>query len=79
MARKKKEPETKEPEQKEPEWQTGLPERPGLYDCLVDGQRTTLQFKRCIFSGRRYWIHIDGSDIPPNAEVKWHDGKVLLG
>ena len=69
MARKKK---------PEIEWQTGKPERPGLYDCLVDGKRTTLQFKRCMFSGKKYWMHIDGSDVDPNAEVLWHDGKVFL-
>lgn len=78
MARKKKETEDKTPEKKEPEWRTDLPERPGLYDCLVDGKRMTLQFKRCVFSGRKYWMHIDGSDVNPGAEVKWHDGKVFM-
>lgn len=70
MARKKKEPEIN--------WQTGLPERPGLYDCMVDGKRMTLQLKRCVFSGKRYWMNIDGSDVNPSSEVKWHDGRVFV-
>lgn len=74
MARKKK----KEPEKKpEIEWRTDRPERPGLYDCEVNGERKTLQFKKCPFTGRTYWMYIGGQDVDPNAEVKWHEGKVF--
>lgn len=69
MARKKKQPEI--------EWRTDRPERPGLYDCMVNGNRTTLQYKRCMFTKRSYWLYVDGSDVDPNAEVKWHEGKVF--
>lgn len=81
MARKKKEEaaEEKKTAKKEDtiEWRTDEPEKPGLYDCLENGERKTLQFKRCIFTKRRYWMHIDGTDVDPNAEVKWHEGKVF--
>ena len=66
MARKKKEPEI--------EWKTGQPDRPGLYDCMVNGERKTLQLHRCIFSKKIYWMNIDGTDVDPNAEVLWRDG-----
>lgn len=81
MARKKKE-NTVEPKQRpttqEIVWQSGQPEKPGLYDCMVNGRRATLQFKKCPFTGRKYWMYVDGSDVDPNAEVKWHDGKLFM-
>lgn len=80
MARKKKEeqPEAKTAKKEDAiEWRTDTPEKPGLYDCMENGERKTLQYKRCIFTKRSYWMHIDGTDVAPNAEVKWHEGKVF--
>lgn len=82
MPRKKKAEATEaKPKKPEIEWRTDRPERPGLYDCIIskDGneQRATLQFKKCPFTGRKYWLYVDGSDVDPNAEVKWHDGKLF--
>lgn len=81
MARKKKEEaaEEKKTAKKEDtiEWRTDRPEKPGLYDCTVNGERKTLQLKRCIFTKRIYWMYIDGTDVDPAAEVKWHEGSVF--
>ena len=59
-------------------FQDGKPEKPGLYDCLVNGKRRTLQFKRCVITHRSYWLNIDGTDVDPNATILWRSGKVLL-
>ncbi len=56
------------------EWRTDKPERPGLYDCKVDGKRCTLHFKKCILTGRSYFLYVDGSDVNPNAKIEWRDG-----
>lgn len=67
----------KKNEQPEIEWRQDTPERPGLYDCRVNGERTTLQYKRCIFTKRSYWLYVDGSDVSLDAKVEWHEGKVF--
>ena len=90
MPRKKADPETK-PEKKaapkkkakqktEPqyEWLTGKPERGGLYNARVEGREMPLQFKICPFTRRSYWLHVDGSDVDPNAKVEWRKGKIFL-
>lgn len=78
MARKKKQEEPKqEPKKQETSWRTDRPERPTLYRCRVDGHETVLQFKKCPFSGRTYWLYVDGSDVDPNAKVEWTEGKAM--
>ena len=62
---------------KKEEWLSGKPERPALYKCKVNGEETVLQFKKCVFSGRTYWLYTDGSDVDPNAEVLWKPGRTL--
>ena len=79
MARKKKQEAAEaKPQEPEIEWQTGKPEKPGLYDCMVNGERKTLQLKKCYFTKRIYWMNIDGTDVDPNADVKWHEGNVFF-
>lgn len=83
MARKKKAEQTEpkqevktEPKQEDKTvWHEGKPERPALYACKVNGVRTVLQFKKCMFSGRTYWLHLDGSDVDPQAKVEWSSGR----
>ena len=71
MGRKKKEAAP------EFEWHTGKPERPALYNARVNGKETVLQFRKCPFSGRTYWLYVDGSDVDPSALVEWREGRVL--
>ena len=83
MARKKaeteKEPEKKaKPKQPQYKWDDGKPERAGLYNARVDGREIPLQFKVCQFTGRSYWMYVDGTDVNPNAKVEWRSGKVEL-
>lgn len=61
----------------ETQWKTGTPEQPGLYKCLENGKETVLHFKRCIYTKRMYWLHVDGSDVNPNADIKWSMDKVF--
>ena len=77
LTRKKAKAEEK-PKEPEVKWREGLPEAPGLYDCLVNGERKTLQLHRCIFSKRKYWMHLDGTDVESGAEIKWREGNVFL-
>ena len=67
---------TKEPAR---EWRTDRPTKPGLYNCRIGSLETPLQFKRCQFSGRSYWLYVDGTDVDPNAAVEWRPGKIRLG
>lgn len=73
-----KEPEKKAATRKQQiEWRTDRPERPALYNARINGEEMPLQFKRCPFTGRSYWLFVDGSDVDPNAKVEWHAGKIL--
>ena len=45
---------------------------------MVNGERRTLQLKKCYFTKRIYWMNIDGTDVDPNADVKWHEGNVFF-
>lgn len=58
------------------EWHEERPERPALYNCRVNGKELPLQFKKCPFSGRTYWLYVDGTDVDPNAKVEWRHGKI---
>ena len=58
-------------------WHTEVPNKPGLFKCKVNGEPKVLQFKKCPFTHRWYWLNIDGSDLDPNAKVVWTDGKIF--
>ena len=60
------------------EWRSDKPERQALYQCKVNGKEMVLHFKKCPFSGRSYWLYVDGSDVDPNAEVLWREGRADL-
>lgn len=57
-------------------WNNGKPERPALYNCKVNGKETVLQLRYCPISRKKYWLYVDGSDVDPNAEVLWREGKI---
>lgn len=71
-------PEKKAKTEAPKKWNTGKPEKPGLYNARVDGQETVLQFKVCPFNNRSYWMYVDGTDVNPSANVEWREGKAKL-
>lgn len=64
---------------REEAWRTDKPERPGLYNCRIEGHEMPLHFKKCPFTGRTYWLYVDGTDPDPNKKIEWRPGKVTFG
>ena len=51
------------------EWMTGFPDKPGWYDCKVNGVECRLCFRYCPSCGMYVWQNMDG--IKVQSEVLW--------
>ena len=52
---------------------SGYPERRGLYECRVDGEKRYLVCHRCDITGKARWSDTRGYDIV-GCEIKWVRG-----
>ena len=55
------------------EGNSGYPERRGLYECSVDGQKKYLILHRCDITGKARWSDTRGYDVV-GCEIKYFRG-----
>ena len=53
------------------EYRDGWPKRPGMYDCLVEGEKIRLKFYICQASCKPHWIDAHGDYYETMYKVKW--------
>jgi hypothetical protein len=59
------------------EWQTGFPERNGIYKCRVDGKDIRpLMHKKCSINGRHRWMELTGHDVL--GSVEWRGERLSI-